>query len=106
MPTQAFRSIAKKLDVSLGDLGRYWERSQKSYDRAQQRAKEGKREPVKQKYPWVMAATLRQAQRTGSNPHKPLSAKKKKDKNKDEGKPSKTEEAFARRIDAVLESLV
>ena len=106
MPTHAFRSIAKKLDVSLGDLERYWDRSEKSYERAQQRAKEGKRDPVRQKYPWVMAATLRQAQRTGANPHTPLSPKKKKDKEKSKDKPSKTEEAFAARIEAILETLV
>jgi hypothetical protein len=97
MPTKTFRTIAKKCDVSVPELDKYWKNAEKSYDNQQAIAKRGGREPIKHKYSYMMATTLRQAQ--GRNPHIPLSRydpKKHKRKAKKEG--------FNRRVDEILES--
>jgi len=96
MPTKTFKTIAKKSGKSVSDMERYWKRAEQSYNRAQSRAKAGKREPVRDKHSYVMATTLRQAQRTGPRPHKPLGKKRKKAK----------KEAFELRIDQILESMI
>ncbi len=103
MPSKTFKTIAKRSKRSASDMERYWKRSGKSYKRAQSRARQGLREPVRDKHSWMMAATLRQAQGTGSNPHEPLGGKKKKKKKGSKKKGSK-KEAFEMRIDQLLES--
>ena len=94
MPTKTFKSIAKKSKKSVADMHRYWGRAKKSYNRAQSRAKQGLREPVRDKHSYMMATTLRQAQRTGANPHKPMGKKRKAKK-----------EAFEIKLDSILESM-
>jgi hypothetical protein len=98
MPTKTFKKIAKKSGKTVADMERYWTRARQSYNKAQSRAKAGKRKPVKDKHSYMMATTLRQAQGTGSNPHTPLGGKKKKKK---KGKSKK--EAFINKIDNILE---
>ena len=94
MPTKTFKTIAKRSGKNVSDMERYWKRAETSYKRAQTRAKAGKREPVRDKHSYMMATTLRQAQRTGSRPHKPLGKRKKAKK-----------EAFELRLDNILESV-
>jgi len=98
MPTKTFKTISKKSKKSADDMHRYWGRAQKSYKRAQSRARQGLREPVRDKHSYMMATTLRQAQGTGSKPHKPLGGKKKKKK-------GSKKESFEMRIDQILESI-
>ena len=98
MPSKTFKTIAKRSKKSVADMKRYWDRSEKSYNRAQSRARRGLREPVRDKHSYMMATTLRQAQRTGSNPHKPLGSKRGKKK-------GSRKEAFELRIDQMLEGL-
>ena len=96
MPTKTFKTIAKKSGKTVSDMERYWDRSERSYKRAQSRAKAGKRKPVRDKHAWMMATTLRQAQRTGANPHTPFGKKRKKN----------TKEAFELCVDQILEALM
>lgn len=93
--SKTFRTVAKKSGKTLADMDRYWRRAEQSYNRQQAKAKRGERKPVREKYPYVMAATLRQAQRTDHKPHKPLGKKRKK----------KASEAFEIRVDQILEGM-
>ena len=97
MPTKTFKTIAKKSGKRVRDMERYWKRATSSYNRAQARAKQGLREPVRDKHSYIMATTLRQAQRTGPNPHKPLGGKRRKKGSK--------KESFEFRIDQILEGI-
>ena len=94
--SKTFKTIAKKSGKTLADMDRYWRRAEQSYNKQQEKAERGEREPVREKYPWMMAATLRQAQRTDHKPHKHF------------GKPRKKKdasEAFELRVDQILESI-
>lgn len=98
MPTRSLKTAARRSGVTVADMERYWKRATASYERQMKKAAEGKREKIKEKYPYIMAATLRQVQRTGAHPHKKMSGKPK-------GKKKKTaKESFASRIDTILES--
>lgn len=96
MATPTFMSIADKVDVGLSDLERYWKRAEQSYERQMEKARKGEREPIEDKHEYIMATTLRQAQRTGPRPHKKLGKKKKKEEK---------QEHFENRLNAILESI-
>jgi len=103
MPTRTFKTVAQKTHKSLDDLERYWKRAKSQYEKQISKGKK-----IKSKWPYIMAITLRQVQRTGFRPHRKLSRRIRLPTRRPKRPParprtkSKRAEAFERRIDQAL----
>lgn len=108
--TKTFRTIAKVSEIPVDELDKCWTQGKKAYEREMAKAKKGQREPIREKYPYIMAVALRIAQGTDREPHVPLSQirkqlKKKLENEKEKkGKKSKSE-CFEVRLNSILESI-